>query len=155
MRAFPAFLQWTAITCIVVSAPVIGKSARISCERVVGTLSGGWLAFGFFEASSNGAFLAVMAGATTLVAVVLGCLLNMDYAAKLFVATFLIGGHGAGSQHLACPALVGRGIEDPVNGWQVGSRSPVLHARTKCILLVSVMRALRAHASRTMRPAHV
>ncbi len=45
-KEFSNGLKWSAITCIVVSAPVIGRAAQTGAERILGTVTGGFLGFG-------------------------------------------------------------------------------------------------------------
>jgi hypothetical protein len=41
--------KWAAITCVVVTVPLIGKTAQVSLERTIGTVTGGILGFFVFE----------------------------------------------------------------------------------------------------------
>lgn len=50
-KEFSNGLKWSAITCIVVSAPVIGRAAQTGAERILGTVTGGFLGFGYARLS--------------------------------------------------------------------------------------------------------
>jgi uncharacterized membrane protein YccC len=45
-------LQWGAISVIVLNAPVLGRCATASWERVVGTLIGGWIGYALYTVVS-------------------------------------------------------------------------------------------------------
>ena len=45
--------KWASITCIVVSAPVIGRVATVSFERALGTLCGGVLGYILYVVADN------------------------------------------------------------------------------------------------------
>lgn len=45
--------KWASITCIVVSAPVIGRVATVSFERALGTVCGGVLGYVLYAIAHN------------------------------------------------------------------------------------------------------
>eukprot|EP00891_Asterochloris_glomerata_P007742 jgi/Astpho2/7742/fgenesh1_pg.00116_%23_10_t len=98
-RAANQWLQgckWAAITCVVVTAPVLGKVAQVSLERTLGTVSGGLLGLLVVSVGSRIPQLpdivlaSVSAGLVGFVAAAGGWFLGLDYSAKLFVLTFVL-----------------------------------------------------------------
>ena len=88
-RSLSSALAWAGITAILISAPVIGKVARTSLERTLGTLLGGALALAVAAAASPALFalalpLVAFAGAAG------GSALGLEYTGRLFGVTFLV-----------------------------------------------------------------
>ena len=54
--------EWAAVTIVMISGSTLGMSTFRSIERCIGTILGGFLAFGLFSASSNGYFLSALLG---------------------------------------------------------------------------------------------
>ncbi|KAK9806935.1 hypothetical protein WJX72_007993 [[Myrmecia] bisecta] len=89
--------KWSAITAVVVSAPVIGKVAQTGFERILGTIIGGWLGYGtfmvgrlFWNETFDGLVLSVAAFLVAASHVVIGYKLSLENSTKLYALTFLL-----------------------------------------------------------------
>lgn len=94
--------KWCAITCVVVSAPVIGKVAQVGIERVVGTVVGGLTGYAVYMLGSqvwnettDGIVLSFGAAAVAYISCEAAQRLKLADSAKLFALTFLLVTFGA------------------------------------------------------------
>ncbi|KAK9812322.1 hypothetical protein WJX73_002173 [Symbiochloris irregularis] len=94
--------EWAAITTVMVSSSVTGNSAARGFERCIGTIMGGWLAFGLESASHNGIYLGFMALIVGWVGFTVGYAADLKYGiGKLFSQAFIVvlfGGRYSGAQ---------------------------------------------------------
>lgn len=94
--------KWCAITCVVVSAPVIGKVAQVGIERVVGTVIGGWTGYAVYilgsqvwNETTDGIVLSIGAAIVAYISCEAAQRLKLADSAKLFALTFLLVTFGA------------------------------------------------------------
>ncbi len=103
--------QWGAITIVTVNSPVMGKIAKVSFERCLGTLVGGWLGCACFMVTRHPAWTAVISFLVALASSMLAVKLKLDYSCKLLSITFIVGARGVSClYYLHSPKQV-RGFE--------------------------------------------
>lgn len=84
--------------CHAVNYPILGKIARQSFERCLGTVIGGWLGYAAYIVSQHPtakaweqSWTAIISFAFAFAAFLLGLKLKLDYSAKLLGITFILG----------------------------------------------------------------
>ncbi|KXZ48693.1 hypothetical protein GPECTOR_26g596 [Gonium pectorale] len=95
--------NWAAITCIVVTAPVIGKVAQVAFDRLLGTAVGGFIGmvaftigFHLFGAGPGGSvFISAVAGLTVWATTYLAFKHSLDQLARFMQLTYCIVAFGA------------------------------------------------------------
>lgn len=93
--------NWAAITCIVVTAPLIGKASETANYRVVGTISGGlwgflmwWMGAALFGYQGGATFVALVSPVLVVGTTYLAYKRGMDQLAKYMQITYVICGYG-------------------------------------------------------------
>ena len=93
--------NWAAITCVVVTAPLIGKASETANYRVVGTISGGlwgffmwWLGAALFGTHGSGTFVALVSPVLVVATTYLAYKRGMDQLAKYMQITYIVCGYG-------------------------------------------------------------
>ncbi|KAG2489868.1 hypothetical protein HYH03_011670 [Edaphochlamys debaryana] len=99
---FQKSCNWAAITCIVVTAPLIGKVAQVAFDRLLGTLVGGGVAYiaftiGYhlFSHRAAGVFISCGAATTVVATTYLAYKKSMDQLARFVQLTYVIVAYGA------------------------------------------------------------
>ncbi|KAL3144934.1 hypothetical protein ABBQ32_003441 [Trebouxia sp. C0010 RCD-2024] len=107
--------KWCAITCVVVSAPVIGKVAQVGIERVVGTVIGGWTGYAVYmlgsqvwNTTTDGIILSLGAAVVAYISCEAAERLKLADSAKLFALTFLLVTFGAHDRTSALQVCISR-----------------------------------------------
>lgn len=95
--------KWAAITCVVVTVPVLGKVTQVGFERTLGTVMGGTLGFvvnllgsHIWTDASDGYFLSVASALFAYACCMASYRLKLDVSMKLTMITFLLVTFGAG-----------------------------------------------------------
>ncbi|CAL8470573.1 g10115 [Coccomyxa elongata] len=81
---------WGAMTIIMVNFPVLGKIAKTSLERCLGTLVGGWLGCACFLVTRHPAWTAGISFIVAIFSSMLAVKLKLDYSCKLLTVTFIL-----------------------------------------------------------------
>ncbi|GFR45688.1 hypothetical protein Agub_g7103 [Astrephomene gubernaculifera] len=94
--------NWAAITCIVVTAPLIGKVAQVAFDRLLGTLVGGLIGYmcfttGFhlFGVFGAGIFISLMAGLVVWLSTFLASRRPLEQLVRFVQLTYIIVAFGA------------------------------------------------------------
>ncbi|GLC56641.1 hypothetical protein PLESTB_001129800 [Pleodorina starrii] len=94
--------NWAAITCIVVTAPVIGKVAQVAFDRLLGTAVGGFIGcvcftvgFHLFGVLGGGVFISLMSGVTVWATTYLAFKHSLDQLVRFVQLTYCIVAFGA------------------------------------------------------------
>lgn len=82
---------------------MLGKIAKTSFERCLGTLVGGWLGCACFLVSRHPAWVACISFALAIASSMLAVKLKLDYSCKLLSITFILGAHPATCQTYQYP----------------------------------------------------
>ncbi|KAG1680921.1 hypothetical protein FOA52_009880 [Chlamydomonas sp. UWO 241] len=82
-------LYWSAITVVSVSTPLMGKTAQIGVQRIIGTIIGGALGLGL-AMTFRPSVVIVGLVALSIAATTLASVYKMDYAGKLCIVTYVI-----------------------------------------------------------------
>ncbi|GIL77400.1 hypothetical protein Vretifemale_6863 [Volvox reticuliferus] len=94
--------NWAAITCIVVTAPLIGKVAQVAFDRLLGTAVGGFIGcvcftvgFHLFGALGGGIFISLMSGIAVWTTTYLAYKYSMEQLVRFVQLTYIIVAFGA------------------------------------------------------------
>ncbi|GLI59386.1 hypothetical protein VaNZ11_001252 [Volvox africanus] len=94
--------NWAAITCIVVTAPLIGKVAQVAFDRLLGTAVGGLIGcvcftvgFHMFGAFGGGIFISLMSGVAVWTTTYIAYKFSMDQLVRFVQLTYIIVAFGA------------------------------------------------------------
>jgi uncharacterized membrane protein YgaE (UPF0421/DUF939 family) len=70
---------------------VLGRIAKVSFERSLGTILGGWLGFAAYLVTRSIAWLPIVSTLFAILVHMVGVKLKLDYSSKLTVLTFILG----------------------------------------------------------------
>eukprot|EP00798_Chlamydomonas_sp_ICE-L_P030402 gene30402-35407_t len=94
--------NWAAITCVVVSSPLIGKVAEVSVLRVIGTALGAFVSFSFFTLGINtmsyywtSNLIALASPLIVVPSIYMAFKTSLDQLAKFLMLTYVIVGYSA------------------------------------------------------------
>ncbi|GAX83155.1 hypothetical protein CEUSTIGMA_g10581.t1 [Chlamydomonas eustigma] len=96
--------NWAAITCTVVTAPLIGKVSEVSTYRIIGTVSGGLWGFLMFMVGTHtlttmedgsGVFVALMSPVVVISTTYFAYKRGLDQLARFIQLTYILVGYGS------------------------------------------------------------